>query len=55
MEVLSVKEQEDGSALVELEMSQEENNTLVEYAIIDILKKQIKGAEEKDEQGTNRS
>jgi hypothetical protein len=54
MEVLSIKEQPDGSALVELSMTEEENNILVEHAILDILKKQIASAEEKDEQGADR-
>ena len=53
MEILSVKDQEDGSAIVELEMSKEENDFLVEYAIIDILKKQIERT--KDEHGSDRS
>ena len=42
MEVLSIEEQEDGSAIVELSMSDEENNFLVEYAVVDILKKEIR-------------
>lgn len=41
MKVLSIEDQEDGSAIVELEMSQKENNFFVEYAVIDILRKQI--------------
>ena len=54
MEVLSVKEQPDGSAIVELSMTEEENNILVEHAVIDILKKQIKLAEEEHDQGTDK-
>lgn len=50
MEVLSIKDQEDGSAIVELNMTEEENNFLLQYAIVDILKKQIE--REKHEYGT---
>ena len=53
MEVLSIEEQEDGSAIVELNMTQEENDFLVEYAVIDILKKQIERT--KDEHGASRN
>lgn len=53
MKVLSIKEQPDGSAIVELSMTVEENNILVEHAVLDILRKQIKRAEEKHEQGTD--
>ena len=53
MEVLSIKEQDDGSAIVELSMTEEENNILVEHAIVDILKKQIKRSEEEHEQGAS--
>lgn len=45
MEVLSIKEQPDGSTIVELEMTEQENNILIEYAVIDILKKQIEASE----------
>ena len=41
MEVISIKEQEDGSAIVELNMTEAENNMLIEYAVVDILRKQI--------------
>ena len=54
MEVLSIEEQDDGSAIVKLSMTHEENNILVEHAVIDILKKQIASAEEQDEQGADR-
>jgi len=53
MEVTSIEEQEDGSAIVELKMSQEENNFLVEYAVVDILKKQIERC--KDEHRASRN
>ena len=41
MEVLSVTDQEDGSAIVELSMTEEENNILIEHAVVDILTKQM--------------
>lgn len=41
MEVLSIEDQDDGSAIVTLNMSEEENNFLVQHAVIDILQKQI--------------
>ncbi len=41
MDVLKIEEQDDGSAIVTLNMTEEENNILVEYAVVDILKKQI--------------
>lgn len=39
MEVISITENEDGSADVLLEVTKEENDIFVEYAIVDILKK----------------
>jgi hypothetical protein len=41
MEVISITEQEDGSAIVELNMTEAENNMLIEYAVVDILRKQM--------------
>jgi len=41
MEVLSIEEQEDGSAIINLEMTKEENDLLVEYAVVSLLKKEI--------------
>ena len=52
MDVLSVEEQDDGSAIVTLNMTQQENDILVEYAVVDILKKQFERME--NEQGTSR-
>jgi RNA polymerase-binding transcription factor DksA len=49
MDILSIKEQPDGSAIVEMEMSEKENDFFVEYAILDILRKQIKIIENKKE------
>ena len=41
MDVLSIDQQEDGSAIVTLDMTEKEQNNLIEYAVVDILKKQI--------------
>ncbi len=41
MDVLNVEEQEDGSAIITMNMTEAENNLLIEYAVVDILKKQI--------------
>ncbi len=53
MDVLSIEEQKDGSAIVTLNMTQQENDMLVEYAVIDILRKAIERHE--NEQGSNGS
>ncbi len=42
MDVLNIEEQKDGSAIVTLNMTEEENNILIEYAVINILREQIK-------------
>jgi len=41
MEVLSITDQPDGSAIVELNMTEEENNMLIQHAFVDLLKKAI--------------
>ena len=41
MEVLSVTDQEDGSAIVELEMTEQEQNWLIQHAVCDIIQKAI--------------
>ena len=41
MDVLSVTDQPDGSAALEVTMTEEENNILIQYAVADILQKQI--------------
>jgi len=41
MEVLSIEEQKNGSAIITLSITQEENNMLVQYSVVDILQKQI--------------
>lgn len=53
MEVLSVEEQEDGSAIVILDMTQQENDMLVEHAVLDILRKEMEKSNH--EQGTSRN
>ena len=47
MKVLKFDEQEDGSAILEIEITKEENQFYIEYAITDIIVKQIE--REKDE------
>jgi hypothetical protein len=49
MEVLKITENKDGSANVDLSMTEEENNMLIQYAVTNILKEQIKKMEAKDE------
>ena len=41
MDVLSIEEQEDGSAIVTMNMTQQENDMLVEYAVVNLLKEHI--------------
>ena len=54
MKVLKITDQPDGSAIVDLELTEQENNFFLEYAIVDILRKQIKIMEgELDEQGAD--
>ena len=48
MEVLSIEEQKDGSAIITLSMTQEENRLLVQHAVVDILGKQIERMENED-------
>ena len=48
MEVLEIKELEDGGAIVKLEMTEEENNFLVGYAVKNILKEYIEELENAD-------
>lgn len=45
MDVLSIEEQEDGSAIVTMEMTEEENNLLVEYAVVNLLREHIERIE----------
>lgn len=45
MEVIDIKEMEDGSAEITLEMSKEENDMLIGFAVNEILKKSIKELE----------
>jgi len=48
MEVINIEEQEDGSALVTLNMTEEENNMLVGFAVNTILKEQIEKMEKEN-------
>mgnify|MGYP001496361045 CR=1 FL=1 len=41
MKIGEFQEQNDGSAIVELEMTQEEQEILISYAVNDILRKQL--------------
>jgi hypothetical protein len=54
MQVLNVKENDDGTATLELQMSQEELWYLVEYAVVDLLRKEIERRESKDNKAENR-
>ena len=45
LKVTKFEEQEDGSAIVELEMDEETKGMLIEYAIVDLLKKMIEREE----------
>jgi hypothetical protein len=42
MQVLSIKEQPNGSAILELEMTKEEQNIFIEIGVLTALKEQIK-------------
>lgn len=42
MEILEIVENDDGSCTMECEFNKEELDMLVSYAVVDILKKQIK-------------
>ena len=48
MQVLKVEEQNDGSAILEIEMTEKEKDFLINYAINDILRKQIDKMEEEE-------
>jgi hypothetical protein len=48
MEVTNVVENEDGSETWSLELSQEENTALIQYAFTDIIKKYIRSQEGED-------
>jgi len=45
IKVIKFEEQEDGSAIVELEMDEETKGKLIEYAIVDLLRKMIEREE----------
>ena len=46
MKVIDVIENEDGSCTLELDLTKEEVKLLINYAIVDILKEQIKNYQE---------
>ena len=45
IKVTKFEEQEDGSAIVEVEMDEEAKSKLIEYAMLDLLKKMIEREE----------
>jgi len=45
MEVISIKEQEDGSAIIELEMTVEEQKLFIEVGVIHCLRESLKNFE----------
>ena len=46
MQVISIKEQPDGSAILEVEMSEKEKDTMIEYAFLDMVRKGIESHED---------
>ena len=48
MKILKIEDQEDGSAIVDIEITPEENNFFIEYAIVDILTKQMERNKDED-------
>ena len=42
MKILELKEQEDGSAIIEMDMEKEEKELLLEFAVVELLKRYIK-------------
>jgi hypothetical protein len=48
MKVIDVVEQEDGSAIVNIDMTEQEINWFVEYAVNDILRKQVERMKNED-------
>jgi hypothetical protein len=49
MEVISIKEQPNGSAIVELEMTKEEQNVFLEIGLMHCLKESLKNFEKEVE------
>ena len=49
MKVLSIKEQPDGSAILDLEMTREEQNLFIEIGVITCLKEKLREFEEEFE------
>lgn len=46
MNVLKIEDQEDGSAIIEMEMSETERDFLIEFGFNEMLKKVVKGFED---------
>jgi hypothetical protein len=47
MRILKIKEQKDGSAVMDIELTKEEQWQLINYAVVHILKEQIKTYKDK--------
>jgi hypothetical protein len=50
MKVISIEEREDGSAMIDMEMSEEEKRLLIEYAVVDLLRKYIEEQDSESDQ-----
>jgi hypothetical protein len=48
MKVLKFDEQPDGSAIIEVEITEEENQFFIEYAVTNIIKEQIERTRNED-------
>lgn len=48
MNVLKITDQPDGSAIIELEMTEEEHEMLLSYAVTNLLKEHIERMENED-------
>jgi len=53
MKILEIKEQENGSAILDIEMTEKEKNFIIEYGFNEMLKKSI-GNFEKEVEGEER-
>lgn len=51
MKLLKITEHDDGSATIDLSVTDEESHALMEYAVIHILKEAIAEAKEKNKDG----
>lgn len=48
MEILKITDNPDGSATLDLEMNKEENDMIIQYAVVKLLKEYIESKEIKD-------